>query len=62
MTGQAEYMGLTEVAKYLGVARNTIANLIERGELKAVRVGRQFRIHRETLAAFLKENEVKASQ
>lgn len=38
---------LKQVAEILGVHRNTIYNMVVRGEIKAVKVGRDFRITEE---------------
>lgn len=38
-----------EVASVLGVSTRTIQNMVARGELRGVRVGRQWRIHGEEL-------------
>ncbi|MFI4876483.1 MAG: helix-turn-helix domain-containing protein [Blastopirellula sp. JB062] len=45
-------MRIPEVAKHLGIARNTVQAIIDRGELKAYRIGRQFRISVEDFKAY----------
>ena len=49
-------LSIDEVAEELAVGRDTIRRLIERGELKAVKVGVQWRISHENLAAYLERN------
>ena len=41
-----------EAAKYLGVGRRKVYELIEWGELKSVRLGRSVQIERESLDRF----------
>lgn len=50
------YYTADEVAQELRVTPRTILRLIERGDLRAVRVGKQYRIPRESLEAFLKQS------
>ena len=45
---------LAEVAQLLRVSRVTACKLCETGELKAIRVGRQYRVHAADLAAYVK--------
>ncbi len=47
-----------EVADELRVSTMTIYRLIRRGELPAVRVGRNYRVPREQLEAYLAEQRV----
>ena len=47
------FQSTSEVADLLGVSNRTVLNLIGRGELKAVKVGRQWRIAGECLQVFL---------
>lgn len=42
-----------EVAKMLRVSTETVRKLIAQGEIKAKRVGRQYRISQEALSAYL---------
>lgn len=51
MTG--ELMSAQEVAEALKIARNTVYELIKRGELSSFRVGKQVRIYRETVDAYV---------
>ena len=44
---------VTEVASVLGIGRNSAYNLINSGELKSVRIGRQIRVSKEELLRFL---------
>ena len=49
MAEATTYLTVEEVAAYLRVSEATVRKLIESGELKATRVGRQYRISRESL-------------
>lgn len=44
-----ELLTVQEVAKILKVTTRTVYNLIARGELKATKVGGQYRISRESI-------------
>lgn len=44
---------ICELAAYLRVGKNTAYELIQTGQIPAVRVGRQFRIRREAVLEFL---------
>jgi excisionase family DNA binding protein len=50
----AGMLSMNEVADKLGVSRETVRRLILRKELRAVRIGRQWRVTEEDLAAYLK--------
>ena len=43
------YYSLDEAGEILGVHRNTVKNRIKAGELEAVKIGRQWRIPKESL-------------
>ncbi len=47
---------LEEVADILKVSVSTVRNLINRGELKAIRVGFQLRIKKEELDRYLNQS------
>ena len=49
----APLLTVGEAAKYLGVGRKIVYQLIERGEIKAVKVGGSVRIERKSLDAFI---------
>jgi putative molybdopterin biosynthesis protein len=49
----ADLMSAQEVADTLKIARNTVYELIKRGEISSFRVGKQVRINRETVDAYL---------
>ena len=42
-----------EVAKILGIGRNTAYNLVRSGAIKSIHVGRQIRVSRSALLEFL---------
>jgi excisionase family DNA binding protein len=46
---------IAEVARILKVSEQLVRGLIERGELKYKRIGRQYRITREMLDEYLKQ-------
>ena len=52
-TSQFKCLSLPEVAELLGVSRRTLRRLIERGDLRAVRVGRQIRLRERELQRLL---------
>ena len=43
----------TEIAARLGCSRSTVRNLIKAGKLPAFRVGKNWRVQRETLLKFM---------
>lgn len=43
-----------EAAKYLKVHEQTVYKMVRSGQLPAVKIGREWRIHKETLDKFLK--------
>ena len=46
-------MNVEEVAKLLGIGRNTAYDLIHSGQLKHIRIGRQIRITRTAILEYL---------
>ncbi len=46
-------LNLEEVMEYLRVGRNTALTLLQSGKVRAVQVGRQWRVSRAALDAFL---------
>ena len=53
----AEYLTVSELAGHVGVSRMTIYRAINSGELQAIRIGRSFRISRESWDAYLRDAE-----
>jgi excisionase family DNA binding protein len=52
-----EWMKVPEAAQYFGVPRSRMYELIQRGELPAVRIGqRSIRLNRREVEQFLREN------
>ncbi|MEW6227213.1 MAG: helix-turn-helix domain-containing protein [Bacillota bacterium] len=51
---------IAEVANYLAVHPKTVYNLLERGKLYGVKVGRVWRVPAEALESFLRENANRA--
>ena len=50
---RARFLTVAEVADLLRVSSMTVYRLIEAGDLRALRVGKSFRIEEEDLEAFL---------
>ena len=50
-----------EVAAYLRIAKNTVYELIRRGELRAYRIGRKVRIDRQDIEAYMRQTQNKES-
>jgi PTS system nitrogen regulatory IIA component len=48
------YLNLKQVAKHLGISEKTVYRLIARGELPAVKVGRQWRFNRQEMESWLR--------
>lgn len=46
-------METDDVARYLNVHRKTVINLVERGELRGYRVGRNWRFRKSDVEAYL---------
>jgi excisionase family DNA binding protein len=51
--GRARFLTVAEVADLLRVSSMTVYRLIEAGELRALRVGKAFRINEDDLDRFL---------
>jgi excisionase family DNA binding protein len=49
----AEFMSVSQIASLLDVSAGTIHRAVQRGELRAVRVGRLLRVRRSWLATWL---------
>jgi excisionase family DNA binding protein len=55
-------VSVDEVAAQLGVSPRTVRSLIATGDLKVLRIGRRVLVSRETLLAFVREREERASE
>jgi len=44
-----EILDLKEVAKYLGLNKRTVYNLVRKGEIPGTKIGRQWRVKKESL-------------
>jgi excisionase family DNA binding protein len=49
---------VAEVANVMRVSRMTVYRLIRRGQLKAIRVGRNYRVREDDLNGYLQEQSV----
>lgn len=55
-----EFLTITDVAQMLHLSTTTIWRHVRRGDLKAVKIGRSYRIRRSDLDALLAAAELKA--
>ena len=53
---KSNLMTIEEVAEYLRVHTSTVYRLVRQGALPAVKIGKQWRVDRETLAEWLRES------
>lgn len=53
MGSEAVAFSVAEIAKKLGVSRNTAYTLVRSGALRSIRVGRQIRVPRSALEDYL---------
>lgn len=53
---QDQLLTLDQVAAKLQVSMSTVRRLLDRGELKAVRIGRSLRVRPADLAAYIEAN------
>ena len=49
-------LSVDELAKILGIGRNTAYDLIRCGQIRSVRIGHEIRIPKDSLLEFLQEN------
>jgi excisionase family DNA binding protein len=54
-----ELLTTDEVAQWLKITRQTVQRLIQRGQLTASRIGREWRVKRRELDAFLQATEIR---
>ena len=54
-----EYYGPIELAKYLKVQPRTIQREVERGNLPAIRIGRQIRFTGKSILEYIAKNQIK---
>jgi excisionase family DNA binding protein len=57
-SGIARLLTVGEVASVMRVSRMTVYRLIRRGQLRAIRVGRNYRVREEDLKAYLESSAV----
>lgn len=58
--GISRLMTVGEVASLMRVSRMTVYRLIRKGSLKAIRVGRNYRVREEDLTSYLESSAVEA--
>lgn len=56
---QPSLMTINEIVDYLQVKIRTIYNLIRKGELPAVKIGKEWRFYREDVEKYLKEKRIR---
>jgi len=56
MTESTPLQTIEQVGTYLGIKRSTVYNLIGRGELPVVRIGRSVRIHTDAVREYVERN------
>ena len=44
-----EILDLKQVAEYLGLNKRTVYNLVRKGEIKGTKIGRQWRVKKDSL-------------
>ena len=59
---QSEFITVEELADALKVNPRTIQRIVQRKEIPAIRVGRQWRFRREWVADWLKKNTVNVQE
>ena len=57
MEKESPLFTVAEAARYLRVHEQTVYSLLRSGRLKGVKVGREWRIHKEALDEYLKGNK-----
>jgi excisionase family DNA binding protein len=55
MINEKEYLSTSELAKMLRISRIAVFNKIKTGKIKAVKIGRNFVIHKSDLSGILGE-------
>ena len=51
-------LSVKEIASFLNVSKRTVQRMVKRGDLDAIRVGGQIRVHRTALDRLLREGAV----
>lgn len=57
MSEQDGWVGIEEIAKYLGVNKDTIRNWIKKKELPACKIGRQWKFKKDEVDAWVKSGK-----
>ena len=57
MSEQDGWVGIEELAKYLGVNKDTIRNWIKKKELPACKIGRQWKFKKDEVDAWVKSGK-----
>jgi len=46
MSAESEYMSIPELAKFLGISRIAVFQKVKKGQIKAIRIGRNYAVPR----------------
>jgi excisionase family DNA binding protein len=57
MLEQDGWVGIEEIAKYLGVNKDTIRNWIKKSDIPACKIGRQWKFKKEEVDAWVKSGK-----
>jgi excisionase family DNA binding protein len=55
-----EFLSTTELAKILGISRISVFNKIKKGEIKAIKIGRNFAIDKNSIGELLERETSRA--
>ena len=61
LPNEKELFNTQEVAEYLGVERSTVQRWCHSGHLRCLKIGKEWRIHREALENLLNQSENSAN-
>ncbi|MBN1902339.1 helix-turn-helix domain-containing protein [Candidatus Sumerlaeota bacterium] len=62
MEKQNEFLTIDELADMLKISTRTIRRILKRGDLPAMRIGRQLRFNREAVNEWLKTQSIEQSE
>lgn len=59
MDDRKEVMDVSGVAKYLGISRSKVYELIRKRGIPAFRIGRQYRFHKDVIDEWLRSKDIR---
>lgn len=62
MENQNEFLTIEELADMLKISTRTIRRILKRGDLPAIRIGRQIRFNREAVNLWLKTQSIEQAE